>query len=336
VDRSPGSVLVIGGGAAGCAAALELSRRGIPALVVEAADRLGGLAEVHGCKSTSRCERCDACLPRDVRRKVLAEGTVRVMTSSRVTDVSREGDDLVVTVAGPHGVARERFGAIVVAIGPMAFDPSLDPRLGYGMVTDVLSSVEVDRAVRSGRLMVPSTGRRPSSLAIVQCVGSRDDRHGAPYCSKACCKYAYRLARHLQHSDPDLQVTMFYLDWRPLDGDLEALVRWEREGGRAIRARPAEIVERDGRPVVRYAGPGDEPIEESFDLVMLTVGLLPPRDGPELSSMLEVPLDEQGFFPQEHGRVLAAGCCAGPKDIDESVKEGIAAAGRAASLVVGT
>lgn len=335
MDRSSDPVLVIGGGAAGCAAALELSRRGTSAVVVEAADRLGGLAEVHSCKSTSRCERCEACLPRDIRRKVQGEGAVTVRTSSRLLSVERQGSRFAAVIAGPGGTREERFGAVIVAIGPTAFDPALDRRLGYGTVRDVLSSVEVDRAVREGRLIVPSTGRSPRSLAMVQCVGSRDVRRGAAYCSKVCCKYAHRLARHLQHHDPELRVTMFYQEWRPLDGDLGALARWEREGGRAVRARPAEIVERDGRPVVRWAGPDEEIREEGFDLVMLTVGLLPPRDAPALAGLLGVPLDELGFFPPEHRGVFAAGCCTGPKDIAESVEEGIAAAGRAAVLLEG-
>ena len=65
---------------------------------------------------------------------------------------------------------------------------------------------------------------------------------------------------------------------------------------------------------------------------MLTVGLLPSPGNEGLSSILGVPLDDLGFFLPAHGKVLAAGCCTGPKDIDESVKEGIAAAGRALSL----
>lgn len=327
---SSNSVLIIGGGAAGCAAAAELSRRGVPSTIVEAADRLGGLAGSHCCKSTERCERCDACLPIDVRRDALNAADVTVMTSSLVVD-ARTDDGLVVSISGPGGRGEARFGSAIVAIGAMPFDPTLDPRLGYGSVPGVLSSLEVDRRVRDGTFIVPGGTR----IAVILCVGSRDVRRGAPYCSKVCCKYGYQLARHLQAAQPGLDVTFFYMDWRPLDGDLGALSRWGASGASVIRSRPAEIVERNGGPAVRYAVPSDDVREQAFDLVMLTVGLLPSPENEQLASLLGVPLDDLGFFPPAHGRVLAAGCCTGPKDIAESVKEGIAAAGRAASIAEG-
>ncbi len=325
------SVLVIGGGAAGCAAAAELSRRGTAVTIIEAADRLGGLAALHCCKSTSRCERCDACLPRDIEREVRGASAARVLTSSNVIDAMTDDDGVLVRMATPDGEVEERFGVVIVSIGAPPFDPSLDPRLGYGTVKGVLSSLDVDRAVRAGTFSVPDE----AAVAVVQCVGSRDARHGAPYCSKACCKYALKLARHLQTSRPRMAITFFHMDWRPLDGDLSALSRWEADGATVIRSRPAEVFQKDGRPAVRYADPADGPKEEAFDLVMLTVGMMPPESGPSLAAMLRVQLDDLGFFIPAQGRVLAAGCCTGPKDIDESVKEGIATAGRAVAILEG-
>lgn len=326
---SPNSVLIIGGGAAGCAAAAELSRRGASCTIVEAADRLGGLAGSHCCKSTERCQRCDACLPVDVRRDALSSDRVAVMTSSRIADIRM--DDGAAVIAGPDGIEEVSFGSIIVSVGATPFDPALDPRLGHGSVPGVMSALEVDRRVRDGTFELPDGAR----LAVVQCVGSRDAGRGAAYCSKVCCKYAYQLARHLQTSRPGLDITFFHMDWRPLDGELHALSRWGSSGASVIRSRPAEVVERDGRPVVRYADADDQVHERAFDVVMLTVGLLPSPGNRELASMLGVPLDDLGFFLPAHGKVLAAGCCTGPKDIDESVKEGIAAAGRAATIMEG-
>jgi heterodisulfide reductase subunit A len=331
VKSSGDGVLIIGGGAAGCAAAAELSRHGIPSTIVEASERLGGLAGSHCCKSTDRCERCDACAPIDVRREVLNSANVTVLTSSRVFAAEEDGAGLLVRISRPEGVAEMRFDSVIVAIGATPFDPALDSRLGHGSVPGVLSSLEVDRAVREGSFHIPDG----SSLAVVLCVGSRDVVRGAPYCSKACCKYAYHLTRHLQSANDGLAVTFFYMDWRPLDGDLSALCRWGMAGTRTVRSRPAEIVERDGRPVVRYADPMECLREDAFDMVMLAVGMLPPRDNEELAAILGVPLDDLGFFLPDNGRVLAAGCCTGPKDIDESVKEGIAAAGRAMAIMEG-
>lgn len=302
--------------------------------MVESKGRLGGLSDNLSCKSTSRCERCDVCQPRDLARELLQHPTARVSLSSSINGARKTPGGWEVEIAGPGGTTVEEFGSVIIAVGPRVYDPTEDPRLRYGEIPDVLTSLEADRMVRSGRLAVPSTGERPRSLAIVQCIGSRDRRHGAPYCSKACCKYAYKLARHLKHADPELGITFFHLDWRPLDDPLSALHRWEGEGGRVIRARPSEIEDQDGRPAVRYATPDDEAAEESFDMVILTVGMLPPS-GERLARMFGVDLDEHGFFPAERDNVLAVGYCAGPKDILESIREGIAAAGRAASMLGG-
>ncbi len=326
---SDNDVLIIGGGAAGCAAASELSHRGLRSVIVETADKLGGLAGSHCCKSTEHCERCDACLPIDVRRDALNATDVTVMTNSRIVD-ARTDDGIVVGIARPGGTEQMHFRSAIVAIGALPFDPALDPRLGYGSVPGVLSSLDVDRGVRDGTFNIADG----ASIAVIQCVGSRDANRGAPYCSKVCCKYAYQLARHLQ-SALSLDITFFHMDWRPLDGDLEALSRWKASGASVIRSRPAEVVERNGRPAVRYADPVDDVHERTFDAVMLTVGLLPSPENERLASLLGVSLDDLGFFLPAHGKVLAAGCCTGPKDIDESVKEGIAAAGRAMSIMEG-
>mgnify|MGYP002410073623 FL=1 len=251
MNGSSNSILVIGGGAAGCAAAAELSRRGAACTLVEAAERLGGLAGSHCCKSTERCERCDACLPIDVRRDVLNAAEVTIRTSSRIVDARM--DDGVAIIDGPGGVKEMRFGSVIVATGATPFDPALDPRLGHGSVPGVLSALKVDRGVRDGTFDLPDG----ASLAVIQCVGSRDAGRGAPYCSKVCCKYAYQLARHLQASRPGLDVTFFHMDWRPLDGDIQALSRWEASGTSVVRSRPAEVVERDGRPAVRYVDGAD-------------------------------------------------------------------------------
>ncbi|HPP45798.1 MAG TPA: FAD-dependent oxidoreductase, partial [Methanomassiliicoccaceae archaeon] len=121
MKSSGDGVLIIGGGAAGCAAAAELSRHGIPSTIVEASERLGGLAGSHCCKSTDRCERCDACAPIDVRREVLNSANVTVLTSSRVFAAEEDGAGLLVRISRPEGVAEMRFDSVIVAIGATPF-----------------------------------------------------------------------------------------------------------------------------------------------------------------------------------------------------------------------
>jgi len=53
-------VVVLGGGIAGITAALELSRAGFPAVLVEKSPFFGGLAASFGCKATDACQQCGA------------------------------------------------------------------------------------------------------------------------------------------------------------------------------------------------------------------------------------------------------------------------------------
>ena len=231
-------------------------------------------------------------------------------------------------------------GAIIVANGYEPFDAAKEPRYGYGLCRDVVSSVEVERSIsRTGKILVPSSGKTPKRIAIVQCVGSRDDRFGASYCSKVCCKYALKIGQLLKRQDPDAEISFFFMDWRPYDLVNDELTGWATREKNIIliRSRPAEVLDcGSGKPVLRFASTDDEKvIETDFDLVMLSVGILPPRDASDLARSLGLSLSEQGFLEERVPGVFPAGCCTGPKDIEESVEDGIAAAGKATSFLEG-
>lgn len=236
--------------------------------------------------------------------------------------------------------------AIIVANGYEPFDPSIEKRFGYGICSDVVSAVEVERSInRTGRILVPSTGMTPKRIAMIQCVGSRDDRFGASYCSKVCCKYALKTGQLLKIQNPEAHISFFFLDWRPNDLIYDELTTWATEGKdiALIRSRPAEIIVGEfGPPILRFASADDEEVrEEEFDLVILSVGILPPTDAPELASLLHLKTTEQGFIAvdselgdvDDNSGIFAAGCCTGPKDITDSVMDGMTTAGKVASFL---
>jgi heterodisulfide reductase subunit A len=328
-------VLVIGGGAAGMAAALELARRGIASIVVERSRSMGGLSKELACKGDPRCVRCDACYPSDLRRDTVLDPLITTYLDAEVRRVEHSDDGIKALVRTAQGDAEVVAGAAIVATGALPYDADRDPRLHHIDCLDVLSSQEIERSlVEKGHIVVPSTGRPPQEMAILQCIGSRDVRRGMPYCSKACCKYAYKMGRHLRSLYPELKLTFFFMDWRPLEDAKNALEEWASQDGqvRIVRSRPSEVLPGD-RPIVRYAPPGDLVIEEGFDLVMLSVGLVPDSGNPELARVLGIALDPYGFLNSDRPNVLLAGTCAGPKDIRESAEDGVAAAGLAAQLL---
>lgn len=317
------------------AAALELARRNIPSIVVERSPYLGGLSQQLACKGDPRCARCDACYPNDLRREADLHPLITTYTGAEVRQVEHQGNTIMMVVRTARGDEEVVAEAVVVATGALPYDADKDPRLHHFDCPDVLSSQDIERAlVEKGDIVVPSTGKPPKDMAIVQCVGSRDVRRGMPYCSKACCKYAFKLGRHLRSLHPELKVTFFFMDWRPLEDGQNALEVWAAEDGlvRIVRSRPSEVLPGD-RPMVRYSPPGDFVVEEGFDLVMLSVGLVPDPGNPDLARSLGIAVDPYGFLFSDRRNVLIAGTCSGPKDIRESVEDGVTAAGLAARVL---
>lgn len=232
--------------------------------------------------------------------------------------------------------------AIVVASGFEPFDATLDRRLGYGTLKNVLTSLEIERMINSiGKIVVFPTSLPCKKLAIIQCVGSRDLRMGASYCSKVCCKYALKIAQLAKLKNPDLEISFFLMDWRPYDSIDNELVEWanKNKGVKVIRTRPAEIIQSEtDKPIVRYVSLSENTVEEEeFDLIMLSVGIMPPSDARRLSNILDMKISPHGFILDDGERrgIFAAGCCTGPKDIEESFMEGIATAGRVAAFIGG-
>jgi heterodisulfide reductase subunit A len=230
--------------------------------------------------------------------------------------------------------------AIIVAVGNDPFNAHADGRLGYGSVKGVITGLDAESELnRCGSLNRLCDGIPPKSVAFIQCVGSRG-RPGSEQCSKVCCKYSMKLAQSLRAADAGLDITFFMMDWRRYTAE-DSIIGLARSDPKltVLRSRPAEVVPGDsGRPTVRYAMATDDGVmEKEFDLVVLSIGLMPPSSGKDIANSLGVRLSPQGFFMSEGnpGRVTDAkglffcGSCAGPKDIEECVMDGSIAAGKA-------
>ncbi len=248
-------------------------------------------------------------------------------------------------------VTWEDAGAIVVATGYDHFDPSVMSEYGYGRFPNVITSMEMERLNNSagptaGDLIRPSDLKNPKRLAFINCVGSRDKRYN-PYCSNFCCMYSIKNAVLLKQMDPDLDISIYYMDIRtPSKGYEEFYDRARELGIHFIQGRPSLITEDPGSKNL-FVHSEDvslgKVIEREYDMVMLNQAGIPQPDQATMSSVLNIVQSPGGFFMEYHPKlrpmdtptdgVFLAGACQGLKDIPSSVAQGIAAASRAGRIL---
>ncbi|CAG0901143.1 unnamed protein product [Cyprideis torosa] len=242
-------------------------------------------------------------------------------------------------------------GAIILAPGFEPYDPTGSEAWGYGVFTNVITSLELERYLAAtgpsrGRLIRPSDGRPVRKMAFLQCVGSRDDNcSGNGYCSSVCCMYALKEAMAAKRHNPALSISIYYMDMRTPGKGFDAYMEKARieEGIRFIRCR-IHGVEPHGKGeglLLHSISEEGRQIEELFDVVVLSVGLQTPKHVRKLAERAGIQLSVSNFAstsefsPQATSRqgIFACGAFSGPKNISRSVVEGSAAAAKVGEML---
>lgn len=239
-------------------------------------------------------------------------------------------------------------GTIIVATGYDPYDPTEKKEYGYEKYTNVITAMEVERMINAsgpteGKVLKPSDGKHPKSVAFIHCVGSRDETIGKPYCSRVCCMYSMKNAQLIIDHEPDTDVTLYYMDIRAFGKGFEEFYKnsQEKYGIEFSRGRPAEIIENDDLTLTVRAEDTllGKVTEYNFDMVILSVGLVPPENSETLRQTLGLSRSADGFLMEAHPKlrpvdtltdgIYLAGVSQGPKDIPDAVAQGSGAASRA-------
>jgi heterodisulfide reductase subunit A len=240
-------------------------------------------------------------------------------------------------------------GSIILSPGFEEFDPSLKSEYGYGRYPNVVSSIEFERILSAtgpygGIVLRPSDGKIPKKIAFIQCVGSRDAKLGNNYCSSACCMYGIKEAVIAKEHTPGVDCTIFFMDIRAYGKEFDAYYNRAKNeyGVKFVRSRVSKVDEIPSPKnlLLRYVA-GEEPKEEEFNFVVLSVGMRPPKRAEELAKILGIKLNKYNFCstntfsPLETSKqgIYVCGAFAGPKDIPESVAQASGAAAKASSVI---
>ena len=238
-------------------------------------------------------------------------------------------------------------GAIIVASGYDIWNPSPMIEYGYGTYPEVYTGMEIERLSNaSGPTegdIVMRNSEVPKRVAILHCVGSRDEHH-QPYCSRICCMYSLKLA-HLIREKTHAEVFEFYMDIRSFGkGYEEFYERVQHEGIVFVRGRGAQVMP-DGDHLVVRAEDTDlgKPVNLPVDMVVLSTGVVPTSGAEKLAHTLHVTRDVNGFFLEAHPKlrpvdsntdgIYLAGTCQAPRDIPDTVTHASAAASQALGLL---
>ncbi|MBF0120672.1 MAG: FAD-dependent oxidoreductase [Desulfobacterales bacterium] len=238
-------------------------------------------------------------------------------------------------------------GSIILAPGFKPFDPSPHAVYQYANHPNVVTSLEFERILSAsgpyqGHLIRPSDHKEPEKIAWLQCVGSRDiNKCDHSYCSSVCCMYSVKqtvIAK--EHSSKSLDTAIFYMDMRTYGKDFERYYKRaeEEKGVRFVRTRVHTVEPADDKMLrLRYVTEEGEIKDETFDMVVLSVGLSPVTDAIKLANRVGINLNSHqfaqtsGLTPVSTNKegIYVCGAFQGPKDIPQSVMEASASAAAA-------
>ena len=243
-------------------------------------------------------------------------------------------------------------GTVIVATGFESYEPVDTREYGYGILNNLITNAQFERLTNAagptaGKIKRPTDGKTPSSVAFLQCVGSRDARFDRDYCCYVGCENSLKQATQIKEKYPETEVTMFAMDVRTHGTGYEELYQRAREMGVVIvKGRASELEQDPKTDNIKvyaedlYTGMN---IGLTYDMVVLATALHPQHDNPEMARKLKMNTDQYGFFLCAHPKlrpvesfqdgVFVAGSCLGPMDIAKAVSMGEAAAAKAQALM---
>lgn len=322
--------VVIGGGVSGMSAAMALGNMGYEVDLVEKQDRLGGL--LNDLNMILPSHEAPSVFVNDLIQRLKDNPRVTIHTCGEVKKVEGYVGNFTVTLGENGAEAQVKSGVIIVAIGARVLKP--EGLFGYNG-QNVVTHIELESMLGQG---LP-VGEK---IAMIQCVGSRCEER--TYCSRICCMTAVKNAILLKEANPETAVTILYRDMQMYGVENEDMFRRSKElGVRYVTYDPERppVVE-NGQVTVYHLRMGKH-ISIPVDLTVLSTPLIAQPDAGDISTMLKVPVNENGFFLEGHVKlkpldfatdgIYLCGNARFPSTIREAVAQGLGAASRAAGVL---
>ncbi|MCD8171942.1 MAG: FAD-dependent oxidoreductase [Alistipes sp.] len=329
-----GKVIIIGGGVAGLQAAATLLELGLKPVVVEKTTHIGGkLNDWH--KLFPSLTPASAVL---AELKSRLDG-VEILTGTEAVEITPRS----VTMTDGR---RMEADAVIVASGFDVFPAELKEEYGYGLYRNVYTTVDLEKMFAEGRVHLHD-GTAPRRVAFLHCVGSRDEKVDQRHCSRVCCITGVKQAMEIKAAFPGAEVYNFYMDIRMFGPGYEEMYREAQENYNIhfIRGRISEAGETQDRRIQIKAEDTliGRPLKMTVDMLVLIVGMKAGRTNGALARCPGIELRPSRFAAPADSfcsnvcsgvpGIFYAGTVTAPKNVGESINEGVAAAVKAAEYI---
>lgn len=334
------SALVVGGGAAGMAVAIELSGQGYDVYLIEKEKTLGGnLKRIQYLLSAANPQEELKILIDSVKK----EKKIHLYTGATLEEIEGSIGNFKTKIKQKDKSIEFEHGIVVVATGAKEYEPK---EYLYGQHENVLTQIELEQRLGpNGDWAVPQNNGFPKNVVMIQCVGSRDEERA--YCSRICCSEAVKNALKIKELSPETNVYVLFRDVRTY-GFRESFYTKARENNVLFMRydedkKPEVLLNGNGIKVKTFDETLKKDVEIPADLVVLSTGVVAGEGNESLAKLLKVPLNKDKFFLEAHMKlrpvefategVYLCGLAHSPKAIDESIIQAQAAASRASTVL---
>ena len=326
------NILIIGGGVAGMAAAQALADQDVVVYLVEKESAPGGHAATWACMARETCENCGACLSIEMTDQVKKQKNIVLHLNTMVKTLDKKDQGYEVILENKVSFFVEK---IIMATGFSPFNPDQIDSFHHDAYKNVITTAQLSTLLREETLSQYVNGKKDPKIAFIQCVGSRNREQGRDYCSQVCCKISLRHAQKITHLFPESRITLFYMDLQIIGKEIRPQFNALSKNIELIQGVPAEILKDSQTSMLTIVAEDTKTlsrVSKAFDLMVLSVGMLPSSTLEKTCDMLDIKPNSWGFFNTDQASipkdVLIAGCANGPKDILASKQDGRIAAAK--------
>ena len=339
------SALVIGGGISGITAALNISKQGFKTYIVENEKRLGGILNYINVLYPTKQKASDFLF--NLVEEVKKNEKIEVFRNSKLKEIKGTIGNYEIDISDVNGeIYTVKTGVIIVATGCQEYKPK-----GLFQYNErnknVITLLELEQKLKNED---KSWLEKIDHITTILCVQARQ-KFGYSYCSNVCCTNAIKNIKILKDLKPELEILVIFRDLHTAKKEFEEIFSKRKKVANYLRynlSNLPEVTKISKKPEKYIIEVHDDfdinkKIDFETDLIVLATPLIPSKDLKELATMLDIPLDENGFFPEAHEKlrpldfvthgVFVCGCAQWPKSLQDSIMQANGAAGRASRFL---